>query len=48
MYGINSAFTTRQDMDTRSFSIGIRYNFNTTRSKFKGTGAGNEEKTRLQ
>ena len=48
MYGINSAFTTRQDMDTRSFSIGIRYNFNTTRSKFKGTGAGNEEKIRLQ
>ena len=48
MYGINSAFTTRQDMDTRSFSIGIRYNFNTSRSKFKGTGAGNEEKTRLQ
>ena len=43
-----SAFTTRQDMDTRRFSIGIRYNFNTTRSKFKGTGAGNEEKTRLQ
>lgn len=47
MYGINSIFTMRQDMDTRSFSIGIRYNLNTTRSKYKGTGAGNEEKTRL-
>ncbi len=47
MYGINSTFTTNQDMDTRSFSIGIRYNFNTTRNKYKGTGAGNQEKDRL-
>jgi hypothetical protein len=25
----------------------IRYKFNTTRSKYKGTGAGNDEKNRL-
>lgn len=47
MYGINSTFTTKQDMDTRCFSIGIQYNYNTTRSKYKGTGAGNAEKNRL-
>ena len=47
MYGINSMFTTNQDMDTRSFSIGIQYNFNITKNKYKGTGAGNEEKGRL-
>lgn len=47
MYGINSMFTTNQDMDTRCFSIGIQYNFNTTRNKYKGTGAGNDEKKRL-
>ncbi|MBP3243703.1 MAG: TonB-dependent receptor [Bacteroidaceae bacterium] len=47
MYGINSMFTTKQDMDSRCFSIGIQYNFNTTRSKYKGTGAGNAEKNRL-
>lgn len=47
MYGINSMFTTNQDMDTRSFSIGIQYNFNITKKKYKGTGAGNEEKGRL-
>ena len=47
MYGINSTFTTEQDMDSRCFSIGIQYNFNTTRSKYKGTSAGNDEKDRL-
>lgn len=47
MYGINSMFTTKQDMDSRCFSIGIQYNFNTTRYKYKGTGAGNAEKNRL-
>ena len=47
MYGINSTFTTEQDMDSRCFSIGIQYNFNTTRSKYKGTSAGNDEKNRL-
>ena len=33
--------------DRRRFVATIRYKFNTTRSKYKGTGAGNDEKTRL-
>ena len=33
--------------DRRRFVATIRYKFNTTRSKYKGTGAGNEEKKRL-
>ena len=32
---------------TRGISLQVTYNFNTTRSKYKGTGAGNEEKSRL-
>ena len=34
--------------DTRRFVVSLRYTFNTTKSKYKGTGAGNEEKARLQ
>ena len=34
-------------LDTREVSLTIRYTFNATRSKYKGTGAGNEEKQRL-
>ena len=33
--------------NTRSFGINITYNFNATKSKYKGTGAGNAEKSRL-
>ena len=33
--------------DRRQFVATIRYKFNTTRSKYKGTGAGNDEKSRL-
>ena len=33
--------------DRRRFVATVRYKFNTTRSKYKGTGAGNAEKTRL-
>ena len=32
---------------TQSIGFSLSYNFNTTRSKYKGTGAGNEEKNRL-
>ena len=32
---------------TRSISLQITYNFNAKRSKYRGTGAGNEEKNRL-
>ncbi|MCF0209681.1 MAG: outer membrane beta-barrel protein, partial [Bacteroidaceae bacterium] len=33
--------------DSQEFVLTLRYNFNTTRSKYKGTGAGNDEKNRL-
>ena len=33
--------------DSRQFVLTLRYKFNTTRSKYKGTGAGNDEKNRL-
>ena len=33
--------------DRRRFVATVRYKFNTTRSKYKGTGAGNAEKNRL-
>lgn len=33
--------------DSRQFMLTLRYKFNTTRSKYKGTGAGNDEKNRL-
>ena len=33
--------------DRRRFVATLRYKFNTTRSKYKGTGAGNDEKNRL-
>lgn len=32
---------------TQSIGASITYNFNTTRSKYKGTGAGNAEKERM-
>ena len=32
---------------TRSISLQVTYNFNAKRSKYRGTGAGNEEKNRL-
>ena len=32
---------------TRGIKLQVTYNFNTTRSKYKGTGAGNDEKNRL-
>ncbi len=31
----------------RTFGLTVTYNFNVTRSKYKGTGAGNDEKSRL-
>ena len=34
-------------LDTRNLELTVRYNFNVTPSKYKGTGAGNAEKNRL-
>ena len=40
---------TAQDVYTYTQCVGLtlNYNFNATRSKYKGTGAGNAEKSRL-
>ena len=40
-------FTKTEDNDTRYVSLSLRYRFNVTPSKYKGTGAGNAEKNRL-
>jgi hypothetical protein len=36
-----------KNIDTRNFSVTIRYRFNATESKYKGTGAAEEDKNRL-
>jgi hypothetical protein len=36
-----------EDDDSRSLTLSLRYRFNVTPSKYKGTGAGNAEKNRL-
>lgn len=38
---------THRNRDTREFEITVRYKLNTTKSKYKGTGAGNHLKKRL-
>lgn len=47
MYGIGSESTKNCYNYTRSISLQVTYNFNAKRSKYKGTGAGNEERKRL-
>ena len=40
-------FRKMEDNDTRCVTLSLRYRFNVTPSKYKGTGAGNAEKNRL-
>ena len=40
-------FRKREDNDSRCVTLSLRYRFNVTPSKYKGTGAGNAEKNRL-
>ena len=47
MYGLGAGTTKDCYNYTRNVSLQITYNFNAKRSKYKGTGAGNEEKSRL-
>ena len=47
MYGLGAGTIKDCYNYTRNISLQITYNFNTKRSKYKGTGAGNEEKSRL-
>lgn len=45
----NKDVTLRQDMtsDTRALLLTLQYNFNTSRNRYKGKGAGNEEINRF-
>ena len=47
MYGLGYGTTKDCYNYTRNVSLQVTYNFNAKRSKYKGTGAGNEEKSRL-
>ena len=47
MYGLGAGTTKDCYNYTRKISLQVTYNFNAKRSKYKGTGAGNEEKSRL-
>ena len=47
MYGIGAEATKDCYNYNRSISVQLTYNFNSTRNKYKGTGAGNEERRRL-
>ena len=47
MYGQGSGTMKDCYNYTRSISLQVTYNFNAKRSKYKGTGAGNEERSRL-
>ena len=45
-YGIGTTNNKRYAY-TQSVGFNLTYNFNATNSKYKGSGAGNEEKSRL-
>ena len=47
MYGIGAEAIKDCYNYNRSISLLLTYNFNSTRNKYKGTGAGNEERRRL-
>ena len=47
MYGLGAGTTKDCYNYTRNISLQVTYNFNAKRSKYKGTGAGNEEKSRM-
>ena len=47
LYSNRMMFRKMEDNDSRCVSLSLRYRFNVTPSKYKGTGAGNAEKGRL-
>lgn len=47
LYSNRMQFRKMEDNDSRCVTLSIRYRFNVTPSKYKGTGAGNAEKDRL-
>ena len=47
LYSNKMMFRKMEDNDSRCIQLSLRYRFNVTPSKYKGTGAGNAEKNRL-
>ena len=47
LYSNRMMFRKMEDNDSRCVTLSLRYRFNVTPSKYKGTGAGNAEKGRL-
>ena len=47
LYTNNLSIDTKQEFDSREFYVTLRYKFNTARSKYKGTGAGQSERKRF-
>ncbi len=47
LYSNRMMFRKMEDNDSRCITLSLRYRFNVTPSKYKGTGAGNAEKSRL-
>ena len=47
LYSNRFMFSKMKDSDSRCVTLSLRYRFNVTPSKYKGTGAGNAEKNRL-
>lgn len=47
IYGLGLSLKKDSYYRTRSLSLTLTYNFNTGKSHYKGTGAGNAEKSRL-
>ena len=47
LYTNNLSIDTKQELDSREFYVTLRYKFNTARSKYKGTGAGQSERKRF-
>ena len=47
LYSNRFMISKMEDNDSRSVQLSLRYRFNVTPSKYKGTGAGNAEKNRL-
>lgn len=47
LYSENAVFNLHNDYHTRNIELTLRYNFNASKSRYKGTGAGEAEKARF-
>ena len=46
-FGTNTLRSQLEDYDSREFRLTLRYKFNATKSRYKGTGAGKDAINRL-